>query len=260
MTYQNLTVLEEERVFTVQINRPKHMNALSYEVLQEIEDVLDYVETNDNIRVVIITGNQKFFSAGADINQLKQLSNAFSAYEFSRRFHKTFSRIELLKKPVIAAIEGYALGGGLELALACDFRIAAEDARLGVPEVSLCALPAGGGTVKLARLVGILKAKELLLLGEQITGREAEKIGLVNIAVSREKVMSKAKEISQKLCEKPAKAIEQIKVLVQSSVDMDLAGALLMESKTLGLLTTSDDFKEAIRAFFEKRKPVFQGR
>ena len=174
--YKSITLDKKERVAVVKLNEEKTFNALSYGMLDEFVRALDEIANDDELRVVIVWGGETLFGAGANLNEVSKISNSYEAYVYSRNIQKVFGKFEDFKKPVIAAIGGYALGGGLELALSCDIRIAGEKAKLGLPEVKLGVLPAAGGTVRLTRIVGAGKAKEMMFIGNPITAQEALRI------------------------------------------------------------------------------------
>jgi len=224
------------------------------EILNAMEDIAG----DKSVKVVVITGQEKYFCSGADINDVMDLDTAFSGIKFSRNFHRVFQSIEDLEKPVIAAISGFALGGGCELALACDLRILSERSTMGVPEVNIGALPAGGGTQKLPRLIGACRAKEMLFTGDRISAQEAYNLGLVNKVVPDGECLNEAKKLANKLAAKAPAALRALKLLVNNGMNMDLHSALVFESETFGVLSTSRDFKEGVSAFLEKREPNYQ--
>lgn len=260
MAYQNLLLGREDSVLTITINRPAQMNALDRASLDELVQALREADRDEAVKVIIITGSEKFFCTGADISGVAKVNSAFAGYEFSKGYQNCFATVEEVGKPVIAAVRGYALGGGLELLLACDLRIVAEDARLGVPEVKLGALPAGGGTARLPRLLGAHRAKELMFFGDPISGREAVQMGIANKAVPAAEVLTEAKAWAQKLAQRAPLAVRVIKHVVQDSLNVDLSSALDIEAQGFALLTTSEDFKEATAAFLQKRPAVFKGK
>lgn len=259
MSYQNLLLTREDATLIITLNRPAQMNALDMASLDELSQVLREAQGNAEVRNLIIAGGEKFFCVGADISEVNKINSAFAGYRFSKNFQRCFAQIEELDKIAIAAVRGYALGGGLELMLACDFRIVADDAQLGVPEVNLGALPGGGGTAKLPRLIGSLQAKELLLLGEPISGQVAAQLGMVNKAVPATEVLSEAKALARKLAQRSPLALQVIKSAVRESMNVDLNSALEFEARGLGFLATSEDFKEGTAAFLQKRRPTFKG-
>ncbi|MDT3701075.1 MAG: enoyl-CoA hydratase-related protein [Thermincola sp.] len=259
MAYETLGTVLAEGVLTITLNRPSRMNALNQVALDEIHHVLDEAEKNEEVKVVVVAGNEKFFSAGADITEVNKVDGSFSGYAFSRKYQECFGRFEKLSKMVVAAVRGYALGGGCELMIACDFRIAAEDAKIGLSEVNIGAIPAGGGTVKLPLLINPLKAKEILCHGKPITGKEAAELGLVNKAVPADQVLSEAGALAKELAQKPPLVLKTIKE-VTNLATKDVDSLLQHEAKGLGMLAASEDFKEGTSAFLEKRKPNFKGK
>ncbi len=250
----------EPPIAWIELNRPEKRNALSLQVMEDLENAVSQVEgmPSDSVRAVIIKGNGKSFCAGADISTFQGLKPS-DALAFSDRLQRLYDRIENLPKPVIAAIHGHALGGGLELALACDIRIAADDALLGLPEITLGIIPGAGGTQRLARLVGIGKAKELILTGDTVTGREAAEIGLVNKAVPQDKLLSEAEAIARKLAERPPIGLLLAKRLVNESLDVSLRNGLTAEAEGFAAVFSTRDSQEGVSAFLERRKPSFSG-
>jgi enoyl-CoA hydratase len=247
-------------VAVVTIHRPEKLNALNVETLAEIDTVFQALGGDTSVRGVILTGSgEKAFVAGADIAELGAQSPV-SGREFSRRGQRVFDRIEWLGKPVIAAINGFALGGGCELALACHVRVAADGARLGTPEVKLGILCGYGGTQRLARLVGRGRAFELLLTGDMIDAAEAVRIGLVNRVVPRENLMAEAEALLRKMIANAPLSLRFTLEAVNGGLDMPLAQGLEHEATLFGLACTTEDMKEGTRAFVEKRPPRFQGK
>jgi len=208
---------------------------------------------------VIITGGDAIFCAGADISEMGGPPNAESSYHHAREFQILFDQVESLPQPVIAAVSGYALGGGCELALAADFRIASETARFGLPEIKIGAFPGGGGTQRLTRLLGVAKAKEMILTGDPIMAQEALAIGLVMKVTSKEKYLEEANNLAAKLAALPRLALQASKMLINRSQDIDLATGLEFEARTFGGLAHTHDLAEGTQAFLEKRKPNFTG-
>jgi len=259
-TLQTLLVERDDAVARVTINRPKVLNALSSATLDELDRTFAELAADATVRVVVITGaGEKGFVAGADINELAQ-QTPVSGREHALRGQAVFDRIERLGKPTIAAINGYALGGGCELAMACTLRIAADTARLGQPEINLGLIPGYGGTQRLARLVGAGRALELLLTGEQVTAAEAHRIGLVNRVVPAAELAREVAVLAQLIAGKPPVAVRYILDAVQQGAQMGLGEALRHEATLFGLAASTDDMREGTRAFLEKRPPVFRGR
>ena len=257
--YQNLIYLKEGAIATVQLNRPQKKNALNSELRREMEEALRVIERDTSLKVVIVTGGEEIFCAGADIGEIKEATTAEANYKHAREFQLLFDQIESLPQPVIAAVSGYALGGGCELALACDFRIASEGARFGLPEIKIGAFPGGGGTQRLPRLIGAAKAKEMIFTGDPISADQALSLGLVVKVVPKDKLTEEAKGLAAKLAILPRLAMEASKRVINKGLEMDLASGLELEACCFGNLATSHDLKEGILAFLEKRKPNFTG-
>ncbi|MEM0043671.1 MAG: 3-hydroxyacyl-CoA dehydrogenase/enoyl-CoA hydratase family protein [Sulfolobales archaeon] len=254
-----LLVRKENRVAWIVLNRPERLNAINIEMLQELSRVLDELEADDSVRVIVITGSGRAFSAGADVTGFAGV-NPVKAYIFSRRFQEVLSKIEKLAKPVIAAINGYALGGGLEIALACDIRIASEGAMLGQPEINLGLIPGAGGTQRLSRLIGLGRALEIIFTGDMIPAREAERIGLVNRVVPSENFEREVRSIAVKISEKAPIALMAAKHAARYGVEAPLEAGLTLESAEFGILFSTEDLIEGVSAFLQKRKPEFKGR
>ncbi len=259
MEYETINYLVEEGIGIIILQRPKQLNAINQKMGEELLHALKLIKEDPKIGSAIITGGEKVFSAGADIGEVKTISSASEALNFSRRYQQLFQRIENFEKPLIAAVSGFAVGGGCELAMAADLRIASDTARFGLAEINIGALPAGGGTQKLPRLIGIAKAKEMLFFGEAIDAQEAYRLGLVNKVTSMEKLQEEAKNMAQQLNKKSLVALKAIKYLVNVGMNMDFDSALYYEAQSFASLSTSEDFREGISAFFEKRKPIFKG-
>jgi len=247
----------EGQIGIATLNRPEKLNALDTKTRMELRDVVE--EAEKSVRVLIITGSGKAFAAGADINELLE-RDPVKALEATKLGTELFLRIEELEIPVIAAINGYALGGGCELAMACDIRIASNMAKFGQPEINLAIIPGAGGTQRLPRLVGIGVAKKLVLTGEIIDAQTALRIGLVDEVVEHEKLMERSKEVAMKIVEKSPLAVKIAKKALNASLNMPLREGLKYEASLFSLLFSSEDAKEGMRAFLEKRKPEFKGR
>jgi len=260
MSFENLLVERDAAVAIVTINRPKVLNALNSQTLDELRRVILDAKQDAGVRAVIVTGaGEKSFVAGADISELAQLSST-AAREHARRGQHVFDLVEQMGKPVIAAINGFALGGGCELAMACTLRVAAETARLGQPEINLGLIPGYAGTQRLARIVGKGRALELLLSGDQITAQEAYRLGLVNRVVPAADLIAEAKKIAATLAGKAPIAVRYILDAVNQGLDMPFAQAQVHEATLFGLTAGTDDMREGTSAFLEKRKPEFKGR
>jgi enoyl-CoA hydratase len=235
---------------------------MSFKLKEEVSAILDEIEKDDEIKVVIVTGGPIAFSAGADIKERSGAQRTQPQFYFSQRktHYDFYGKIENFEKPVIAAVSGVAVGGGSEIALACDLRIASETARFGVPEVKLGAIPSGGGTQRLPRIIGVTKAKELLFTGDFIDAQEAYRVGLVNKVVPVDKMMDEAKTLAQKIASNPPLSVKFGKRAVNAGMQMDLNSGLDYETYCATILTTSEDRLEGFKAFTEKRKPVYKGR
>ena len=259
MTYEMLIVERDGPVLVITINRPKALNALNRAVLDELSTVVDEASADNGVRCVIITGaGERAFVAGADITELAALTPE-SARAFARRGQDVFERLERLGKPSIAAINGFALGGGCELAMACTLRLAASSAELGQPEIDLGLLPGFAGTQRLTRLVGKGRALDLLLSGRRIPAAEAERIGLVSRVVPAERLAEEARTLGQELARKSPAALRSILTAVHEGADLPLAVGSGIEAALFGLAAATSDMKEGTRAFLEKRKPQFTG-
>jgi len=260
MEFKNTLYEKKDGIATITINRPATLNVLNEESILEISSRLEEAKKDENVKVIVITGaGEKAFCAGLDLKTVKDV-NVVRAVETSKIGQKLTLAVEELEKPVIAAINGYALGGGLELAMACDIRIASENARVGQPEVNVGLLPGWGGTQRLPRLVGKGIAKELIFTGKMIDAKTAERIGLVNIVVPPEKLQSTVEELAKEIMSKPPIAIKLVKELVNNSIETDQATGLMHEAEAFGILSSTEDFREGVSAFIEKRKPQFKGR
>jgi enoyl-CoA hydratase len=256
---KHLQLQYSNKILTLTITRPNSLNALNAEVMSELQEVLEEFYQNSETLGLILTGDgDKAFVAGADIKELSILSHD-QALELSRMGQQLFAKIEACPKPIIAAINGFALGGGCELAMACHLRIACANARLGQPEINLGIIPGYGGTQRLTQLVGRGKTLELLLTGEPISATEAREIGLINHVVSnREELIALANSIMIKIVSKSPIAVGRIIRSVNAAFTYESDG-YAVESENFGASTTTNDFKEGIRAFIEKRQPNFSG-
>jgi enoyl-CoA hydratase len=259
MDYKNLIVEKSDKICKISFNRPKALNALNTEVLEELDKLLDEIEKDDETFVVVFTGEGKAFVAGADIGEMKD-KNLIEGKKFAQLGHKVFRKIELLEKPVIAAVNGYALGGGCELAMSCDIRIAGEKAKFGQPEVGLGITPGFGGTQRLSRLVGSAKAKELIFTADTISAQEAEKIGLVNKVVSQEELINETMNMANKITSKGQVAVRFSKNAINRGIETDIDTALDIEINLFGMCFATEDQKEGMKAFTEKRKAEFKNK
>jgi enoyl-CoA hydratase/carnithine racemase len=251
-TYTTINLTKKQKTTWITLNRPQKMNAINATMLQELSEALDTLEKDPNVRCVIITGEgEKAFSAGADITELQKLTQETAA-DFSRRGKQTFSQAETLSKPVVAAINGYALGGGLELALACDFRFASSNAELGFPEMKLGIIPGWGGTQKLTWTAGAAVAKRLIMLGERVKAEEALKMGLVDKVVPQNKLKAKAEELAQRLCEWEPAALRQAKRAINSATRNVLESGMKMETDYFAQLFAEKETKERLEFFLDQ--------
>jgi len=260
MSFENLLVERDGPVAILTINRPAVRNALNTQTMDELRRALLDLRRDDGVRCVIITGaGDKAFIAGADINELAVQSPA-GGREHALRGQHVIDLLEHLGKPVIAAINGFALGGGCELAMACTLRLAADTAKLGQPEINLGIMPGYAGTQRLSRLVGRGRALEILLTGDMIAADEAHRIGLVNRVVPAAQLMDEAKKLGATLASKAPIAVRYILDAVNTGLDMTLADASRLEATLFGLVSSTEDMREGTRAFLEKRKAEFKGR
>src|SRR5258706_9041123 len=260
MSFDNLLVEREQRIAILTIQRPQRLNALDARTLDELLDALLSFQRDDQIRWVILRGaGEKAFVAGADINELAQ-DTPESARRRALTGQRVFDLIEGLGKPVIAAVNGFALGGGCELAMACTLRLAADSARFGQPEIALGLIPGYAGTQRLPRLVGTGKAMEMILTGAPIAADEAQRIGLVNRVVPAAELMTEAKKLAAELAFKAPVAMRYIISAINKGVEMPFADACQYEATLFGLVASTDDMREGTSAFLEKRKAEFKGR
>lgn len=257
--YQTLLYREDGALATIQLNRPQKKNSLNGAMRQELEEALRGIAGKAEIRAVIITGGDEIFCAGADIAEMGGPANAEASYRHAREFQRLFDQVESLPQPVIAAVSGFALGGGCELALSADFRIASESARFGLPEIKIGAFPGGGGTQRLTRLIGAAKTKEMILLGDPIGAADALAIGLVSKVTANDQYLPEALKLAARLAALPRLALQASKMLINRSQDVDLATGLEFEARTFGAIAHTHDLAEGTRAFLEKRKPDFTG-
>jgi len=258
--YKTLLYEKKDDIGILTVNRPDKLNAISNELTSELSSLMDELEKDDKLRVLVITGaGDKAFVAGADIQELVD-RDARMGRRVSRDRQEIFSRIENLPVPVIAAVNGYALGGGLELALACNIRVCSEKAQFGAPEVKLGIIPGDGGTQRLPRLVGLGRGMEMVLTGDFIDAQEAYRIGLVNKVVPPEELMNAAMELAQKIASRPPLAVRYAKEAVNRSQEGDKASGFALESYLHALTCTTEDKKEGVAAFLEKRKGMFKGK
>ncbi len=259
MKWENVTMEEKDTVATITINRPKAMNALNIDVLKDLWEAVKEIEKQEHINGVIITGaGDKAFVAGADVAQMKDMG-VMEAREFSTIGQGVFMLVENLPRPVIAAVNGYALGGGLELAMSADIILATDKAQFGQPEVKLGVLPGFGGTQRLTRRVGINIAKEMIFTGKYISAQEALEIGLVNAVHSKDKLMDEANKLMNTILSNGPVAVELAKSAINDGADQDLRVGMTIERDAFSQCFATDDQKEGMSAFIDKRDPEFIG-
>jgi enoyl-CoA hydratase/3-hydroxyacyl-CoA dehydrogenase len=255
-----LKVERDRSTLWIILNRPHRLNAINEVLIEELSDMLDTAEKDPSVKCVVITGDgDRAFSAGADVTMFPKLTPV-KAEEGSRNTQKVFGKVEEMTKPVIAAINGYALGGGLELALVCDFRVAAEHAELGSVEIPLGLIPGWGGTQRLVRIVGLAKAKEMVMLGIRLKADEALKIGLVHKVVHYDKLKDEVRELAKKLAAGPPVAMKYAKQAVNFGSQVPLDVGLRLEAALMGLSFSTDDLKEGVEAMMAKRRAEFKGK
>jgi enoyl-CoA hydratase len=260
MVFETLLVERDGGIAVVTINRPKVLNALNAQTIDELRRMMLQLQSEDEVRAIVLTGaGDKAFVAGADINELA-VQSPTSGREIALLGQHVFDLIERMGKPVIAAVNGYALGGGCELAMACTLRLAADTARFGQPEINLGILPGYAGTQRLSRLVGKGRAMELILTGAPIPAEQAERIGLVNRVVPAADLMAEARALAKKLAAQAPLAVRYIIDAVNSGLSMPFSEACRHEATLFGLVASTDDMREGTRAFLEKRPPQFKGR
>jgi enoyl-CoA hydratase/carnithine racemase len=259
MTQEILLVNEADGVATLTLNRPQVMNAFNLQMLRALKACVDDMRRRVDMRVLIITGaGEKAFSAGADLKERRDMDEAqVRDYLFTLR--RLYAQIEHLNKPVIAAVNGLALGGGTELALACDIRLVAAGASFGLPETRLAIIPGGGGTQRLPRLVGRGKAKELIFTGRRIPADEALAIGLANRVCAPEALLGACRQMADQICQAAPIAIEQAKFAINRGLEVDLDSGLAIEANAYAITIPTEDRREGLAAFREKRKPVYRG-
>ena len=251
MAFVELT--KKDNIAVITMNRPEALNALSKAVFADLEAVLDDVENDDDVYVVIITGAGRAFIAGADIGEMAPM-NVAEGLAFSELGNRLLMRVDMMEKPTIAAVNGFALGGGCEMALACDIRIASEKAKFGQPEVGLGITPGFGGTQRMARIIGTGAAMELIYTADTIDAQKAKEIGMVNYVVPAEELMDKTMEMAHKICKNAQKAIRVSKMAIRRGIDCDISTAVTYEALAFATCFGTEDQKEGMQAFLEKRK------
>lgn len=246
-------------IATLTINRPDTLNALDLETIAAMNVALDRIESDKSIRVVIFTGAGRAFVAGGDIADLNSRRGLAHYQEFAEDIHRLFRRIETFDKPTIAAVNGFALGGGTELLLALDIRIVSDKAKLGLPEITLGLFPGAGGTQRMIRQLPLCRAKEIMFAGEMITAQEAVTIGLANRVVAHDRLMAETLELAGKIAQKSPLVLKLLKRTLNDGADMPLSAALRHEQAMIGLVLDTEDSHEGCGAFLEKRKALFKG-
>jgi len=257
MNYENVIVAKDGAIAVVTLNRPQALNALSYGLVKDLSLAMQELDQDADVRVIVVTGGDKVFAAGADIKEMADKS-PFDQLVLERLAYR--DKINKISKPVIAAVTGFALGGGCELAMSCDIIVAAENARFGQPEVNLGIIPGSGGTQRLTHLLGKHRAMELVLTGDMLNANDAERLGLVNRVVPAELCLEEAINIAKKLAAKPQLAVRAAKEAVLKSANTGLDEGLEFERKAFYLIFASEDRTEGMKAFLEKRKAEFKGK
>jgi len=257
MEYHNILVTKEPGYAIVQLNRPDVLNAINIKLMQELVDALEILDKDDGVRCIVLTGNEKAFAAGADI---KEMADASAVEMLIRDQFARWDRIRKIKKPLIAAVSGFALGGGCELMMTCDIVVASETAKMGQPEINIGVMPGAGGTQRLTRAVGKAKAMELVLTGKMFSAQEALSWGLINKVVPVEFYLQEAKDLAKEIAGKPPVAVRLAKEAVLKAFDTTIEGGLEFERKNFYLLFASEDQKEGMKAFVEKRKAEWKGK
>jgi enoyl-CoA hydratase len=260
MEFKNISLSAENEIGILTVNRPKALNALNMETLRDLQGALQEVKNHPEWKVLILTGaGEKAFVAGADIAEMRGM-NSIEALNFSKLGHLTLKMIQDLDRPVIAAVNGYALGGGTEIALACDLIYASENAKFGLPEVTLGVFPGFGGTQRLSRLIGKGKAKELIFTGKMIGAAEALEMGLVNRVFPLTSLMEESRKLAAQIAGNGPVGVRLAKMVVDAGYNLDLTEACSLESYAFSIAFATEDQKEGMTAFIEKRKPSFKGR
>ena len=254
---KNLLLHRDGFVATIQLNRPQVLNALNMELMDELIALCDSLDKDDSVRCIVLTGNEKAFAAGADI---KEMANATAVEMLARDQFSKWDRIRKVKKPIIAAVSGFALGGGCELMMHCDIVIASETARIGQPEINIGVMPGAGGTQRMTRAVGKVLAMELVLTGRFLTAQEALQAGLINKVVPVEFYLEEAQKLAAEISNRPPVAVRLAKEAVLKSFDTTMEIGLEFERKNFYLLFASEDMREGMAAFIEKRKPEWKGK
>ena len=260
MGFETIVLTIERGVATITLNRPQRLNALNRQMFRELEEAFGKVAVDSGARVLVITGaGDRAFAAGADIREFVEM-DPVAALDFSRNAQRIFRTLETMPKPTIAAVNGFALGGGCELMMACDIAYAADTAQVGQPEITLGIIPGAGGTQRLARLVGKQKAKELMMTGDMIQAEEALRLGLVCKVVPAAELMTEVGRLCERILGKGDVALRMVKEAIEAGAQVDLPSGMEMEAKSWAVCFTTEDHAEGVRAFLEKRPPNFRGR
>jgi len=261
MEHKHILFEKEDEITTITINNPETLNALDIPTLLELESAIKAIREDKEVKVVILTGSgEKAFVAGGDIKDLNSRKGLAHYGEYAELIHRVFNSIARLEKPVIAAIQGYALGGGTELVCTCDIRVASENAKFGVPEINLGIFPGAGGTQRLSRQIPLCRAKEMLFTGEMIDALEAERIGLINKVVPQTDLIKVVREMAAKISQKSSISLKLLKRTVNQGLEAPLPIALEYERAMIGIAFDTEDAHEGMSAFLEKRKPDFKGK
>ncbi|HQA50660.1 MAG TPA: enoyl-CoA hydratase/isomerase family protein [Syntrophomonadaceae bacterium] len=259
MGFNTIVFSKDDAIATIQLNRPEAMNAINLQMLQEISTALDEIASDNNIRVLVLKGSDKVFAAGADIRDFVDYG-PLEVRDYIQQAHLMGAKLNRLPKATIACMAGLALGGGCEIALGCDFRIAADNCKFGFPEINLGVFPAGGGTQRLARVVGCSRAKELILTGEIIDSQRAEQIGLVTKVVPADQLEEVTQKMARRLSRKPPLVVPMIKELLELSEHLDPTVGTMMEREKFSVLFATEDKTEGMKAFLEGRRAEFKGK
>lgn len=257
MDYKTIIYETKGKIAFITINRPQSRNALNSQVFSEMNAALSDADKDGEIKVIILTGGEKYFAAGADISEMGQLLKPTDAHRFLQNAHTAYNKIEAIEKPVIAAVSGFAFGGGCELALACDLRIASENAVFGQPEIKIGVLPGAGGTQRLPRIIGVSKAKELLFTGGSIGAQEAYRLGLVNKIVPIGSVVEEATMMGESIAAQPGFALKLTKSAINNGLNMSIKEALAYEARCFEILFSTDDQKLGMDAFINKTTATY---
>ena len=258
MSYETIVVSREGALGSITLNRPEALNALNMKMVNELVSALEEFEKDDSVRCVVLAGSEKAFSAGADIKEMAEMTAVQMA--MTGHFFPLWDKVGRYPKPIVAALSGFVLGGGLELAMGCDVLVASETTQLGQPEIDIGVIPGGSGTQRLTRAVGKYKAMEMILTGKRIGAEEAKTLGLVSRVVPKEAYLTEAKKVASEIASKSPVAIRMAKMAVNKSFEMGLSQGIDFERELFYLLFASEDKKEGMKAFMEKRKPDFKGK